>query len=80
MTQHSWHFENRMTSITLPGSGGTVTLKYDPFGRRIYRPFGPGSWGGIFFSLLHIDPHHPRLPNFIHVTSEYYDLAQLDSI
>ena len=26
-----------MTSVTLPGSGGTVSFKYDPFGRRIYK-------------------------------------------
>ena len=25
------------TSVTLPGSGGTVSFKYDPFGRRIYK-------------------------------------------
>jgi len=34
-TSYSWDFENRMTSVTLPGSGGTVTFAYDPFGRRI---------------------------------------------
>jgi len=34
-TSYSWDFENRMTSVTLPGSGGTVTSVYDPFGRRI---------------------------------------------
>ncbi len=34
-TSYSWDFENRMSSVTLPGSGGTVTFKYDPFGRRI---------------------------------------------
>ncbi len=34
-TQYAWDFENRLTSVTLPGSGGTVTLKYDPLGRRI---------------------------------------------
>ncbi len=34
-TQYFWDFENRMSSVTLPGSGGTVTFKYDPFGRRI---------------------------------------------
>src|SRR6202795_2734759 len=33
--QYFWDFENRMSSVTLPGSGGTVTFKYDPFGRRI---------------------------------------------
>jgi RHS repeat-associated protein len=34
-TSYAWDFENRMTSVTLPGSGGTVTFAYDPFGRRI---------------------------------------------
>jgi RHS repeat-associated protein len=34
-TQYAWDYENRLTSVTLPGSGGTVTFKYDPFGRRI---------------------------------------------
>jgi RHS repeat-associated protein len=34
-TSYAWDFENRMTSVTLPGSGGTVSFAYDPFGRRI---------------------------------------------
>ena len=34
-TTYAWDYENRLTSVTLPGSGGTVTFKYDPFGRRI---------------------------------------------
>ncbi len=34
-TGYAWDFENRLTSITLPNNGGTVTFKYDPFGRRI---------------------------------------------
>jgi len=25
-------FENRLSSVTLPGTGGTITFKYDPFG------------------------------------------------
>ena len=36
-TSYMWDFENRLTNVTLPGSGGTVTFKYDPFGRRIYK-------------------------------------------
>src|SRR5437870_7665889 len=36
-TSYAWDFENRLTSVTLPGTGGTVTFKYDPFGRRIYK-------------------------------------------
>jgi YD repeat-containing protein len=33
-TQYFWDFENRLRSVTLPGTGGTVSFKYDPFGRR----------------------------------------------
>jgi RHS repeat-associated protein len=36
-TSYTWDFENRLTSVTLPGSGGTVSFKYDAFGRRIYK-------------------------------------------
>jgi RHS repeat-associated protein len=36
-TSYTWDFENRLSSVTLPGSGGTVQFKYDPFGRRIYK-------------------------------------------
>jgi len=34
-TSYTWDYENRLTSVTLPGSGGTVQFSYDPFGRRI---------------------------------------------
>jgi RHS repeat-associated protein len=36
-TNYTWDFENRLTRVQLPGTGGTVTFKYDPFGRRIYK-------------------------------------------
>src|SRR5215472_694957 len=36
-TSFTWDFENRLTSVTLPGTGGMVTFKYDPMGRRIYK-------------------------------------------
>jgi RHS repeat-associated protein len=36
-TNYSWDVENRLTSVTLPGTAGTVSFKYDPFGRRIYK-------------------------------------------
>jgi len=39
-TSYSWDFENRLTSVTLPGTGGTVYFTYDPFGRRIRKVFG----------------------------------------
>jgi RHS repeat-associated protein len=34
-TAYAWDYENRLTSVTLPGTSGTVTFKYDPFGRRV---------------------------------------------
>jgi YD repeat-containing protein len=42
-TTYAWDFENRMSSVTLPGSGGTVSFKYDPFGRRIQKSFTTGA-------------------------------------
>ena len=42
-TTYTWDFENRLSSVTLPGSGGTVTFKYDPFYRRIYKSSSSGT-------------------------------------
>jgi RHS repeat-associated protein len=42
-TNYAWDFENRLTSVMLPGSGGTVTSKYDPSGRRIYKSSSSGT-------------------------------------
>ena len=41
-TSYAWDFENRPTSVTLPG-GGVVSFKYDPFGRRIYKSSPAGT-------------------------------------
>ena len=42
-TTYNWDYENRLTSVVLPGSGGTVSFKYDPFGRRIYKSSPAGT-------------------------------------
>src|SRR5271165_5981144 len=42
-TTFTWDFENRLTSVALPGSGGTVSFKYDPFGRRIEKSSSSGT-------------------------------------
>jgi RHS repeat-associated protein len=42
-TSYTWDFENRLTGVTLPGSGGSVSFKYDPFGRRIYKSSSSGT-------------------------------------
>ncbi len=43
VTAYAWDFENRLTSVTLPGSSGTVSFQYDPFGRRIYKSSSSGT-------------------------------------
>jgi RHS repeat-associated protein len=42
-TSYAWDYENRLSSVTLPGSGGTVSFKYDPIGRRIYKSSSSGT-------------------------------------
>lgn len=42
-TTYNWDFENRLVSVTLSGSGGTVSLKYDPFGRRVQKASASGT-------------------------------------
>jgi RHS repeat-associated protein len=42
-TNYTWDYENRLASVVLPGSGGTVTFKYDPLGRRIQKAFTQNS-------------------------------------
>jgi RHS repeat-associated protein len=42
-TNYAWDFENRLASVTLPGTGGTVNFRYDPFGRRIEKASSAGT-------------------------------------
>jgi len=37
VTQYTWDFENRLSSVMLPGAGGMITFRYDAFGRRIQK-------------------------------------------
>jgi RHS repeat-associated protein len=42
-TAYTWDYDNRLKQVTLPGSGGTVNFKYDPFGRRAQKSFAQNS-------------------------------------
>jgi RHS repeat-associated protein len=42
-TTYGWDYENRMTSVTLPGTGGTLAFKYDALGHRVQKTFTQGS-------------------------------------
>ena len=50
-TLYTWDYENRLTSVTLPGQGGTVSFNYDPCGRRIRKMLSEeDSRGGVLRS------------------------------
>lgn len=52
-TQYTWDYENRLTQVTVPQSGGGSTLvsfKYDPFGRRIQKSGPDGSTNYLYDS------------------------------
>ncbi|HET9285558.1 MAG TPA: IPT/TIG domain-containing protein [Candidatus Angelobacter sp.] len=42
-TTYTWDFDDRLTSVSLSGSRGTVVFKYDPFGRRIQKSSSSGT-------------------------------------
>ncbi len=47
-TSYAWDFENRLTSVTLPGTGGAVSFQYDPFGRRIQKTNASGTTAYVY--------------------------------
>ena len=42
-TTYGWDYENRLTSATLPGTGGTLAFKYDALGHRVQKAFTQNS-------------------------------------
>lgn len=42
-TQYTWDYENRLTSVLLPGTSGTVNFKYDATGHRVQKTLTQGS-------------------------------------
>ena len=49
-TTYNWDFENRLSSVVLPGTGGTVSFVYDPFGRRIEKNSSSGTTNYLYDS------------------------------
>jgi len=47
-TSYAWDFENRLTSVTLPGTGGMVSFQYDPFGRRVQKASPSGTTAYVY--------------------------------
>src|ERR1700688_4749129 len=49
---YTWDFENRLVQAVVPGTG-TVTFKYDPFGRRIQKS-GPGGTTNYLYEEVNL--------------------------
>jgi YD repeat-containing protein len=47
-TTYTWDFVDRLTSATLQGTGGTVSFRYDPFGRRIQKSSSFGTTNYVY--------------------------------
>jgi RHS repeat-associated protein len=47
-TTYNWDFEDRLSSVVLPGSGGTISYRYDPMGRRIQKISPTGTVNYIY--------------------------------
>ncbi len=49
-TTYNWDttYRNLLTSIVLPGTGGTVSFRYDPFGRRIQKSGPAGTTNYLY--------------------------------
>ncbi len=45
--QYTWDYENRLVQVVVPGTG-TVTFKYDPFGRRIQKSSPSGTTNYLY--------------------------------
>jgi len=81
-TSYAWDFENRLTSVTLPGSGGTVSFKYDPFGRRVQKSSSSGTTNFLYDgpnSLEEVDATGNMLARYIGTQNTDEPLAMLRS-
>ncbi len=47
-TTYPWDYKDRLTSVAVPGTGGTITFKYDPFGRRIQKVAPAGTTNYLY--------------------------------
>ena len=78
-TTYAWDFENRLTSVALPGTGGTVTFRYDPFGRRIQKSSATGLVSYLYDGLNtteEIDANGSRVAHYLQATGMDELLAQ----
>jgi RHS repeat-associated protein len=73
-TSYTWDPNNRLTQVTLPGTGGTVTFKYDPFGRRVQKSGPNGTTNYLYDGSNSIE----ELDNGGNVLGRYARTKNLD--
>ncbi|HVO79155.1 MAG TPA: RHS repeat-associated core domain-containing protein [Terriglobales bacterium] len=81
-TTYNWDWENRLSSVVLPAGGGTVSFKYDPFGRRIQKsgPLGTTNYLYDGFNLLEeVDNSGNVLGRYTQTTSLDESLSEIRS-
>lgn len=81
-TTYNWDFENRLTSVMLPGSGGTVYFKYDSLGRRIQKSSLNGTTNYLYDgnnSVAEVDAAGTLLATYTQSGGTDEPLAQLRS-
>lgn len=95
-TTYAWDFENRLTSVTLPAPGSTISFRYDPLGRRIYKSSSLGvsiytydgnrlleetnSSGGVVARYVHNKAVDEPLAMLRSNTTSYYNQDGLGSV
>lgn len=81
-TTYSWDFENRLTAVALPGTGGTVAFKYDPLGRRIQKSAATGTTNYLYEgsnSIAEVDTLGALLASYTQSMGIDEPLAQMRS-
>jgi len=76
---YTWDFENRLTQVVVPGTG-TVTFKYDPWGRRVQKSSPSGTINYLYDGLgvtEELDSAGNILAKYTHETGMDRPLAEL---
>ena len=79
-TTFNWDFNNRLGSVVLPGTSGTVTFKYDPLGNRIQKSSTSGTSNYLFDKvnpILELDSTGAPVTRFIQGGGVDEPLAQM---
>jgi RHS repeat-associated protein len=81
-TTYNWDYVNQLSSVVLPASGGTVSFKYDPFGRRIQKSGPSGTTNYLYDGrdlLEEVDSSGNVLARYTQFPSIDQPLAELRS-